>query len=258
MRRPRSSAEGSNVALGPRCVSISWEVETLVQGGVYIDWMLLALFTKPTMRQEPFCSSLVRSAVSHTPPPVLLPTLGRNDRSSATNGGHCWLATQVWRSAGCAGVTSRWRGADAAVWEVCTSSYAEYDGRSATTTEGLKRPSLSLLRPNNRSQFRRLVDDLCAKAPQASELLGTKIIESAGRSGRPKDTIERPAAQPAAPDHIIAQSRKRKLEDRTYRLPKHAKTNLERSLSSRAKWSNTPDCTFGWREAFKSQRHYWR
>ena len=83
-------------------------------------------------------------------------------------------------------------------------------------------PSLSLLRPNDRSQFRRLVDDLCAKAPQAAELLGTEIIESAGRSGRPKDTIKRPAAQ-SAPDHIIAQSRKRKLEDCTYRPPKHAK-----------------------------------
>ena len=90
-------------------------------------------------------------------------------------------------------------------------------------------PSLSLLRPNDRSQFRRLVDDLCAKAPQAAELLGTKIIESAGRSGRPEDTIERPAAQSAAPDHIIAQSRKRKLEDCTYRPPKHAKTNMERT-----------------------------
>jgi hypothetical protein len=89
----------------------------------------------------------------------------------------------------------------------------------------LKSPSLSLLRPNNRSQFRRLVDDLCTKAPQAAELLGTKIIESAGRSGRPEDTIERPAAKSAAPDHIIAQSRKRKLEDCTYRPPKHAKTN---------------------------------
>ena len=86
-------------------------------------------------------------------------------------------------------------------------------------------PSLSLLCPNDRSQFRRLVDDLCAKAPQAAELLGTKIIESAGRSGRPEDTIERPAAKSAAPDHIIAQSRKRKLEDCTYRPPKHAKTN---------------------------------
>ena len=89
----------------------------------------------------------------------------------------------------------------------------------------MKRPSLSLLRPNDRSQFRRLVDDLCTKAPQAAELLGTKIIESAGRSGRPENTIERPAAKSAAPDHIIAQSRKRKLEDCTYRPPKHAKTN---------------------------------
>jgi hypothetical protein len=86
-----------------------------------------------------------------------------------------------------------------------------------------------LLHPNDRSQFRRLVDDLCAKAPQAAELLGTKIIEIAGRSGRPKDTIEHPAAQSAAPDHIITQSRKRKLEDRTYRPPKHAKTNMERN-----------------------------
>jgi hypothetical protein len=74
------------------------------------------------------------------------------------------------------------------------SSYVAYDGRSATTTQGLKMPSLSLLCPNDRSQFRRLVDDLCVKAPQAIELLGTKIIESAGCSGRPKDTIERPAA----------------------------------------------------------------
>ena len=67
-------------------------------------------------------------------------------------------------------------------------------------------PSLSLLRPNDRSQFRRLVDDLCAKAPQAAELLGIKIIESVGRSGRPKDTIERLAAKLVALDHIIAQS----------------------------------------------------
>jgi hypothetical protein len=66
-------------------------------------------------------------------------------------------------------------------------------------------PSLSLLRPNDRSQFRRLVDDLCAKAPQAAELLRTKIIESVGRSGHPKDTIKRPAAQLAL-DHIIVQS----------------------------------------------------
>jgi hypothetical protein len=63
-----------------------------------------------------------------------------------------------------------------------------------------------LLRPNDRSQFRRL-----------------------GRSGRPKDTIERLTAQSAALDHIIAQSRKRKPEDRTYRPPKHAKTNTERT-----------------------------
>jgi hypothetical protein len=73
------------------------------------------------------------------------------------------------------------------------------------------------------------VDDLCAKAPQAAELLGTKIIESAGRSGRPEDTIKRPPAQSAAPHHIITPSRKRKLEDCTYQPPKHAKTKMERT-----------------------------
>jgi hypothetical protein len=84
-----------------------------------------------------------------------------------------------------------------------------------------------LLHPNNRSQFRRLVDDLYAKVSQASELLGTKIIESTRCSGCPEDTIEYPAAQLAAPDHIIVQSQKYKLEDRIYQLLKHAKTNLE-------------------------------
>jgi hypothetical protein len=67
-------------------------------------------------------------------------------------------------------------------------------------------PSLSLLRTNDRSQFRRLVDDLCTRAPQAIELLRTKIIKSVGRSGRPKDTIERLVAKLVALDHIIAQS----------------------------------------------------
>jgi hypothetical protein len=91
----------------------------------------------------------------------------------------------------------------------------------------LKRPSLSLLRPNDRSQFWRLVDDLCTKALQAAELLGTKIIESAGRSSRPEDTIECPAAQSAVPDHVIVQSWKYKLEDCIYQPPKHTKTNIE-------------------------------
>jgi hypothetical protein len=38
------------------------------------------------------------------------------------------------------------------------------------------------------------------------ELLRTKIIESVGYSGRPKDTIERLVAKLVALDHIIAQS----------------------------------------------------
>jgi hypothetical protein len=91
----------------------------------------------------------------------------------------------------------------------------------------LKKPSLSLLYPNNRSQFWRLVDDLCTKAPQAAELLGTKIIESTRYSSCPEDTIERPAAQSAAPDYIIVQSQKYKLEDCIYRPPKHTKTKIE-------------------------------
>jgi hypothetical protein len=97
-----------------------------------------------------------------------------------------------------------------------------YNGRSVTTTQGLKMPSLSLLCPNNRSQFRRLVDDLCTKASQAAELLGTKIIKSTEHSGCPEDTIKHPAAQ-SAPDHIIVQSWKCKLEDCIYQLPKHTK-----------------------------------
>jgi hypothetical protein len=91
----------------------------------------------------------------------------------------------------------------------------------------LKSPSLSLLYPNNRSQFWRLVDDLCTKAPQAAEFLGTKIIESTGHSSYPEDTIECPAAQSAVPDYIIVQSRKYKLGDCIYRLPKHTKTKIE-------------------------------
>ena len=64
------SAEGSNVALGgvgPRCVSIFWDVETLVRGGVYIEGVLLALFTKPTIRQKPFRISVLHTTTCPAP-----------------------------------------------------------------------------------------------------------------------------------------------------------------------------------------------
>jgi hypothetical protein len=67
----------------------------LVQGSVYKRGapcvIHKAYYTLETILD--ICSSLDRLAVSHTPPPVLLPTLGRNYISLATNGSYCWLTT---------------------------------------------------------------------------------------------------------------------------------------------------------------------
>jgi hypothetical protein len=68
-----ASAEGSNVALGgvgPRCISISWDVETLVRGSVYrggAPRVIHKAYHTPETISD-ICSSLDRSAVSHTPP----------------------------------------------------------------------------------------------------------------------------------------------------------------------------------------------
>ena len=96
-----------------------------------------------------------------------------------------------------------------------------------------------------------LVGNLCEKAPQAAESLGTRIIEYVRR---PEDVIEEPAAQSSAPDRSIAQTRKAKAGDRLYRPPKYAKATDTRSTGEKrqstrlaggklAKASNAVDST---------------
>jgi len=109
-----------------------------------------------------------------------------------------------------------------------------------------------LLCANERSQFWSLVDHLCEKAPQAAESLGTRIIEYVRRTDRPEDVIEEPAAQSSAPDRSIAQNRKAKAGDKSYRPPKYAKATDTRSTGRQstrlaggklAKASNAVDST---------------
>jgi len=83
---------------------------------------------------------------------------------------------------------------------------------------------------NVRSQFWTLVGNLCEKAPKAAESLGTRIFKYVRRGDRPRDVIEEPVAQSSAPDRCIAQSRKDKDEDRSYRPPKYAKATDTRSM----------------------------
>ena len=63
---------------------------------------------------------------------------------------------------------------------------------------------------------------LCQKAPQGAELLGTKILQCLGTSD--PDTTEEQNSQSRASGRTIAQLRKRKLKDNSYRPPKQAKT----------------------------------
>lgn len=78
-------------------------------------------------------------------------------------------------------------------------------------------------------KFWTLVRQLCEKAPQSAESLGTRIIEYVRRGDRPDDVIEEPAAQSSAPVHSIAQSRKHKAENSSYRPPKYTKATGNRS-----------------------------
>jgi hypothetical protein len=78
-----------------------------------------------------------------------------------------------------------------------------------------------------------LVRQLCEKAPQSAESLGTRIIEYVRRGDHPDDVIEEPAAQSSAPVRSIAQSRKHKAEDSSYRPPKYAKgTDIRSTLET--------------------------
>ena len=69
-----------------------------------------------------------------------------------------------------------------------------------------------------------LVGNLCEKVPQAVECLGARIIEYVRRGDRPENVIEGLA------DRSIAQSRKDKAEDRSYRPPKYAEATNTRSM----------------------------
>lgn len=58
---------------------------------------------------------------------------------------------------------------------------------------------------------------------------GTRIIKYVRRGDSAEDVIEESAVQPSAPDRCVAQSRKDKARDRSYRPPKYAKVTDTRS-----------------------------
>jgi len=70
---------------------------------------------------------------------------------------------------------------------------------------------------------------LCQKAPQGAELLGTTILQCVGTSD--PDTTEEPNSQSQASGRTIAQLRKRKLKDNSYRPPKQVKTTKAPKVS---------------------------